>query len=123
MLRVQTVTSSERVFASITKLQLVPPVRGLERRVRIQNMALKIHFPVPKCLCNNEQKMFSTITLNQIPRPNTIIPESILAPTVEVLEKNFSSKISNFISKTLTELYSQDLRLITRKLFRFFPTI
>ena len=34
MVRVQTVTPSERVFASITKLQLVLPVRGLVRRVR-----------------------------------------------------------------------------------------
>ena len=46
----------ERVFASSAKLQLALPVRGLERRMRIQNVASKIHFPVPKCLCKQGTK-------------------------------------------------------------------
>ena len=46
----------ERVFASSAKLQLTLPVRGFERRMRIQNVALKIHFPVPTCLCKQGTK-------------------------------------------------------------------
>ena len=36
--------------ASSAILQLALPVRGLEPRMRIQNVTLKIHFLVPKCL-------------------------------------------------------------------------
>ena len=50
----------ERVIASSAKLQLALPVRGLERRMRVQNVALKIHFPVPKCLCKQGTKKSST---------------------------------------------------------------
>ena len=46
----------ERVFASSAKLQLRMPVHGLEWRMRIQNGALKIHFPVPKCLYKQATK-------------------------------------------------------------------
>ena len=46
----------ERVFTSSAKLQLPLPVRWLERRMRIQNVELKIHFPVPKCLCKQGTK-------------------------------------------------------------------
>ena len=46
----------ERVFAWSVKLQLRLPVRGLERRMRIQNMTLKIHFLVPKCLYKQATK-------------------------------------------------------------------
>ena len=53
--------NSERVFTSSAKLQLTLPVRGLKRRVRIQNVALKIHFPVPKYLCEQGIKMSSTV--------------------------------------------------------------
>ena len=44
----------ERVFVSSAKLRLALPVRGPERRMRTQNVALKIHFPVPNCLCKQE---------------------------------------------------------------------
>ena len=46
----------ERVFAQSAKLQLRLPVRGSKRRMRIQNAALKIHVPVPKCLSSKKQK-------------------------------------------------------------------
>ena len=46
----------EGVFASSAKLQLNLPVRGLEWRIRKQNVALKIHFPVPKCSCKQGTK-------------------------------------------------------------------
>ena len=49
--------NSERVFTSSAKLQLTLPVRELEPRMRTQNVALKIHFPVPKCLCKQRTKM------------------------------------------------------------------
>ena len=48
--------NSERVFASSAKLQLPLHVRGLDRRMRIQNVALKIHFPVPNVCAINEEK-------------------------------------------------------------------
>ena len=41
--------------ASSAKLQL-RTLRGFELRMRIQNVTLKIHFPVPKCLCKQETK-------------------------------------------------------------------
>ena len=48
----------ERLFTSAAKLQLTLPVRGFERRMRIQ-----IHFPVPKCLCKQGTKnVFNNIT-------------------------------------------------------------
>ena len=50
----------ERVFVSSAKVQLRLPVRRLERRMRTQNVSLKIHFPVPNVCASKEQKMFST---------------------------------------------------------------
>ena len=42
MLRVQTVTDC--------------PCGALVRRMRVQNLTMKIHFPVPKCLCKQGTK-------------------------------------------------------------------
>ena len=51
----------KRVFTSSAKMQLTLPMSRLEWRVRIQNVALKIHFLVPKCLCKQGTKnVFNT---------------------------------------------------------------
>ena len=51
----------ERVKCFECKTVTALPVRGLELRMRIQNVALKIHFPVPNVCASKELKMSSTV--------------------------------------------------------------
>ena len=76
----------ERVFSSSAKLQLQLPVRGLERRMRVQNVALKTHFPISKCLCSKEQKCLQRLFCSRVSDhaiskfPPKVLAASVLVP-------------------------------------------
>ena len=88
------------------KLQLSLPVRGLERRMRIQNVVLKINFPVPKCLCKQGTKnvfnnfystfyceLYCTI-YNNVPRADGLFDrkESHICTSIKTNERDAKPK-------------------------------
>ena len=92
-------------------------VRGLERRMRIQNVALKIHFPVPKCLCTQGTKMSSTalvlanvcvlLLLTPFPSPSKLNP-SLLFRLIFLLIAEFAFLVfsSFFVSIVSVSIYA-----------------
>ena len=55
--------TSNVLNASSAKLQLPLLVRGLERRMPVQNVVLKIHFPVRNVCASKEKNVFNIYVL------------------------------------------------------------
>ena len=80
----------ERVFVSSAKLQ---PVGGPERRIRIQNVALKIHFPVLKCLCKQGTKNVFNSTYKWYNTKVKQIQDTSQVMSISFLEKNWKQTL------------------------------